>query len=201
MKSKTILLMAALSLIMSAGAQTPASLQKQITALQAQVTALQQNNALKLAPFVTVNANPENNVPGPNITFHGANVHIVNGLGATQLMNGLGNLIIGYDEFEVPNTLFPAGGRTGSHSVILGKSQCWFGSNTTGNAGTAYGNLMVGEANWTWMAGEFVAGFENQVVGRWASILGGSNNETFAERTVILGGVDNFNQTVLQVMP
>ena len=194
--------MAALSLITTAGAQTPASLQKQITALQAQVTALQQNNALKLAPFVTVNANPENNVPGPNITFHGANIHIVNGMGATQLMNGLGNLIIGYDEFEVPNTLFPVGGRTGSHNVIIGKSHCWFGTNTTGNsAGTAYGNLMAGESNWTMTAGQFVAGFENEVVGRWASILGGSNNETFAERTVILGGVDNFNQTVLQVMP
>jgi hypothetical protein len=68
------------------------TLKAQVVALQKQVTALQQNNALLLAPFVTVDPNPQINVPGPK--FHGANIHIVNDMGATQLINGLGNLII-----------------------------------------------------------------------------------------------------------
>ena len=60
-----------------------AALQSQVKALQTQLAAVQSNNALKLGPFVNVNPNPENGVKGPNITFKGANIHIVSGAGAT----------------------------------------------------------------------------------------------------------------------
>jgi hypothetical protein len=94
-----------LFLVVTAFAETPAqfdALKARVTALQTQVNALQQSNALLLATFVTVDPNPQNKVPGPNINFHGANIHIVNDMGATQLINGLGNLIIGYDELVAP---------------------------------------------------------------------------------------------------
>ena len=61
-----------------------AALQSQVKALQTQLAAVQSNNALKLGPFVNVNPNPENGVKGPNITFKGANIHIVSGAGATD---------------------------------------------------------------------------------------------------------------------
>ena len=68
-----------LFLVVTAFAETPAqfdALKARVIALQTQVNALQQSNALLLATFVTVDPNPQNNVPGPNITFQGANIHI-----------------------------------------------------------------------------------------------------------------------------
>jgi hypothetical protein len=51
------------------------------------------------------------------VYFKGANVYVVNGMGATNTTNGLGNLIVGYNSV-------PAGElnlvRDGSHNVIIG---------------------------------------------------------------------------------
>jgi len=100
-----------------ASLQTAVSaLQDQVTTLQTQLAAVQSNHALLLGPFVTVDPNPEIGVIGPNITFSGANIHIVSGSGRTDDNGnplGLGNLIIGYD--DDPQTLFaggPGGGPT-----------------------------------------------------------------------------------------
>jgi len=76
-----------------------AALQAQVAALQTQVNTLQNQltSVLALAPFVSVDPNPENGVIGPHITFKGANIHIISGMGATNdngSRSGLGNLII-----------------------------------------------------------------------------------------------------------
>jgi hypothetical protein len=101
----SMLALSLLAIVASAHGQTRAqfdALQSQVATLQKQVAALQANKALALAPFVSVDLNPQLGVPGPNITFKGANIHIVNGLGVTgsssYSSNGLGNLIVGYDE-------------------------------------------------------------------------------------------------------
>ena len=48
-----------------------------------------------------------------------ANLRIVNGLGSTETTNGLGNLIVGYNELRnIPD--FPDV-RTGSHNVVVGE--------------------------------------------------------------------------------
>src|SRR5215471_322684 len=65
---------------------------------------------------------------GPDdITISGANLHIVNGLGATDTVNGLGNLIVGYNEHRTPQICPPGipciNERTGSHNVIVGRGQ------------------------------------------------------------------------------
>src|SRR5262244_1312814 len=52
---------------------------------------------------------------GPNeVVITGANLRIVNGLGATDTTNGLGNLIVGYNESRVGDI------HTGSHNIVLG---------------------------------------------------------------------------------
>jgi len=69
--------------------------------METRLAAVEANHALELGPFVSVNPNPETGVTGPNITFSGANIHIVSGSGMTDddgNPRGLGNLIIGYDE-------------------------------------------------------------------------------------------------------
>jgi hypothetical protein len=183
-----------LFLVSTAFAETPAqfaALKAQVVALQQQVMALQQNKALALAPFVTVDSGPENNVPGPNITFHGANIHIVNDMGATQLINGLGNLIIGYDEFD-STYAFPQNGRAGSHNLMLGRYHFWFQN--------AFASLLAGEGTSATREGCFVAGRDSIAAGPYGSILGGSNNEIITSSySVILGGIDNLESTNWQI--
>jgi hypothetical protein len=54
---------------------------------------------------------------GPNeVVITGANLRIVNGLGATDTTNGLGNLIVGYHEERGFGDT-----RTGSHNVVVGR--------------------------------------------------------------------------------
>jgi hypothetical protein len=51
------------------------------------------------------------------VVITGANLRIVNGLGSTETTNGLGNLIVGYNEERG----FGLDKRTGSHNVVVGR--------------------------------------------------------------------------------
>jgi hypothetical protein len=125
-----------------------AALQSQVQTLQTQLAAVQSNNALKLGKFVTVDPNPEKGVRGPNITFKGANIHIVSGSGVTDdhlttggSLTGLGNLIIGYDEDPTAIGLpFNPGDRGGSHNLVIGR---WHSFSANGGVG-AFGGLVAG---------------------------------------------------------
>jgi hypothetical protein len=112
-----------------------AALQTQVNAQQAQITSLQNQLVaaqlvLALAPFVSVDPNPENGVIGPNISFKSANIHILSGSGATNdngSLFGLGNLIIGYD--EIPPGGITAGTRGGFQNTASGNSASILGDN------------------------------------------------------------------------
>jgi hypothetical protein len=159
-----------------------AALQKQVAALQTAVTTIQANKALALAPFVSVDLSTENGVVGPNIVFSGANVHVVNGTGSTATINGLGNLIIGYD--EVFTTPLNPGDRGGSHNLVIGKYNKFTLS--------GFGNLVAGEVNTVGGGeGNFVAGFQNVISGSADSILGGSWNYAGSAYDVVCGGHEN----------
>ena len=85
------------------------------------------------------------------VVISGANLRIVNGLGATGTTNGLGNLIVGYNE--------PRGGgfpdtRTGSHNVVVGMQHNF----------SRFGGIVVG--------------YYNEISGSWASVSGGAGNQT-----------------------
>jgi hypothetical protein len=178
----TILLMAALGQIMSAIALQAASppttstlevqvttLQAEVKSLQTQLTAIQQNNALKLGPFVTVDVNPRNDVIGPNIVFTGANIHIVSGSGATSDNNnptGLGNLIIGYNEVWGLAGWAYSGYRGGVHNLIMGS----FNRFTR----LAYATLVTGVYNTGDGANSIVDGYRNTDHGSLSVILGGA---------------------------
>jgi hypothetical protein len=61
------------------------------------------------------------------VVITGANLRIVNGLGDTATTNGLGNLIMGYNESRQefpdcsPTNPFCIDTRTGSHNLVLGR--------------------------------------------------------------------------------
>jgi hypothetical protein len=82
-----------------------------ITALQTQVQGL----SARLAALETKLTNVS--VSGTDITISGANLHLTSGSGSTDgPVNGLGNLIIGYNELRGG----PGDNRSGSHNLVVG---------------------------------------------------------------------------------
>lgn len=99
---------------------------------------------------------------GDDIIIEGANLHVRNGGGATDTTNGVGNLIVGYNEER------PAGNdRRGSHVVVLGSRNNYLGH------------------------GGIVAGTDNEISGAGASVLGGTGNIADGPSATVLGGVAN----------
>lgn len=96
--------------------------------LQSQLATIQDNPVLALGSFVSVESQGLDDLSGPNIIFTGANVHIVSGSNSTYNSNGLGNLVIGYD--QMPNDSGPSGPhlRMGSHNLVIGDGHRFNGS-------------------------------------------------------------------------
>ena len=192
------------------------SLQSSNATLQTQLAAVQSNHALLLGPFVNVDPNPEIGVKGPNITFTGANIHIVSGSGATddhQLRggsSGLGNLIIGYDEDpqsyvdtsplnNLPLGPLVAGDRGGSHNLVIGAANRFTQDAKSGLVvGTAntikdYGASVTGGAGNTvlFYGSSVTGGFSNTAGGNYDSVSGGRYNSTGGICASVSGGDGN----------
>lgn len=116
---------------------------------------------------------------GTEVFVSGANLHIVNGLGATNgdphdplfgagVTNGLGNLIVGYNELRIDDFGNPSGNnRSGSHNIVVGQ----------GHNFSSFGGLVVG--------------FHNTISGRFASVSGGVRNTASGFAASVSGGNGN----------
>ncbi|HMF97069.1 MAG TPA: hypothetical protein VKE96_22380, partial [Vicinamibacterales bacterium] len=127
---------------------------------------------------------------GPDdVTITGANLRIVNGVGSTDIANGVGNLIVGYDESrqELDGCSGSTAGfctdrRTGSHDVVVGRF----------NNFSSFGRLVIGEVNE--ISGRFSSvsgGGTNTAVGDYSSVSGGGGNAAFGKNSSISAGVNN----------
>ena len=170
--------------------------------LQAQVTALQQTVATlqkSVIPLLSVvSFDPAHNL----VQFRGVNVQIVNGQGNTQTTNGVGNLIIGYNEDDGnargtctvsgPVSSFEefctaAGGTftrslNGSHNLVVGLA----------NGYSSYGGIVVGNENLISAAFANVsAGIDNTASGGFSSVLGGEGNTASGDSSTVSGGFGN----------
>ena len=117
-----------------------------------------------------------------------ANLHIVNGLGSTDCLdeqfepipdcpNGLGNLIVGYNEPRVEDVV-----RTGSHNVVVGAEHNF----------SRFGGLVVGVHNeisgdWSAVSG----GRDHTASGPWSSVSGGAGNTASEDSAAVSGGQFN----------
>jgi hypothetical protein len=127
---------------------TVATLQRQATAtqvvdasqsasvaqLKSQMVTIFSSNVWAINPFVTLDLFC---VTGPNLVFHGTNVHVVSGSGnSDDNLNptGLGNLIIGYNEW-----FFGPLDRRGVHNLILGRYNKF--------TNLAWGGIVSGQLN------------------------------------------------------
>jgi hypothetical protein len=94
------------------------------------------------------------------VVITGANLRLLNGLGSTETTNGLGNLIVGYNEPR-------EGGedrRTGSHTVVVGKQHNF----------SSVGGLIVG--------------LQNEISGAFAVVSGGGGNTASGNLSSVSGG-------------
>ena len=97
------------------------------------------------------------------VVFDAVNLHVRSGVGTTAgIVNGLGNLIVGYDEARASSS-----DKSGSHNLILGRQ----------NNYTSFGGL--------------VGGFNNAITGSYASIITGNSNEATATYSVVVTGSSN----------
>lgn len=112
---------------------------------------------------------------GSDVFITGANLHIRNGRGFTESTNGLGNLIVGYNE-----VIFSGGDeRNGSHNLVVGVAHDY----------TSFGGLVVGYSNAIRAPYASVScGNSNTANGPFSSISGGVDNTTNGPRSSISGG-------------
>jgi len=113
-----------------------------------------------------------------SIYFDHVNVNVRNGLGRTDSVNGLGNLIVGYNKPRGDTTDH----RTGSHTLVIGDQQSF----------TSYGGILVGFRNtvsapWASISG----GTYGVASGLAASVSGGNSNTASESGSSVSGGVGN----------
>lgn len=117
-----------------------------------------------------------------HVKFTGANVYVQSGSGATDgAVNGLGNLIVGYDEANTWKT----SDKSGSHNLIIG----------TGNNYSSWGSAIFGTENEsTAPVSAVLGGDRNTVAYEGAVIVTGYQNEANAAYSAILNGCPTSRQ-------
>jgi len=146
-------------------------------------------------------------VTAKTVRLSGVNFQIVNGLGTTNgvdndpdlvvprefSVNGVGNLIVGYNEPQHEEFNFGIVERTGSHNVVVGA-----GHNYTSVAGFVggFGNMISGPfCSVLGGAANTAGGVANQREGRdgilFCTVVGGGDNRASAEYSAVLGGLIN----------
>jgi hypothetical protein len=144
---------------------------------------------------------------GADLIISGANLNIINGGGTTQTANGLGNLIIGYNEARAVGNA-----RGGSHNLVLGQQGNYtsFGGIIGGFQNTIsgpfahvltgfqngslsfYSCVTTGQGNNAANNYASVAGgFQNTASGLFAAVAGGNTNTASGAQAVVSGGLNN----------
>jgi hypothetical protein len=91
--------------------------QTELASTRDELTRLKRNTVLGLDGLLVMRQDTEGR---DTVIFDGVNVQIVNGTGATDSANGLGNLFLGYNTSHGVSV-----GRIGSHNVVLGDEQSY----------------------------------------------------------------------------
>jgi len=145
-----------------------------VNALEARIAALE----TLLAHFTRI---------GNEILITGANLYILSGSGSTGgTVNGLGNLIIGYNEvgFGTPD-------RSGSHNLVVGRRHNY----------SSYGGIVAGDLNS--ILGPFASvsgGLGNTATGSLSSISGGLLNAVSGNYSSVTGGTSNIASGAISVV-
>ena len=162
--------------------------QEQIASLEEQLQGQEQAIA-SLAPLLSLVPVAERSSFGQDTwNLSGLNVRLDNGAGTTYgASNGLGNLILGYNESEgghrdAEGNFVDGEVRVGSHNLVVGAGHT-YGSN--GSLLGGYNNSLFGQGS------AILSGQASLATGTWSAILGGLDNRATATNTCISGGHSN----------
>ena len=186
------------------------SLENTITTMQGTITTLQNTISTLQADLATIQSNTVLDLDGRLIflvdsngyataQFTGVNVQVVNGVNHGTL-NGLGNLIVGYNEAttvlqaqevcsdgafadqtscETAGNTWGRNHKTGSHNLVAGR---W-------NSYSSHSGAVFGHNNVVNRPGASVTGgYGNAATGLRATVTGGYTNVASGDRSAILGG-------------
>ena len=133
---------------------------------------------------------------GDNVVFDKCNIYIRSGSGKTDgEVNGVGNLIIGYNETTSENIK-----RTGSHNLVIGPEHAYtsFGGVVAGRENTIsapYASVTGGRLNTASGLGANVSGGSVNTASKdFASVSGGKSNAAKGLNAGISGGTSNSAQ-------
>jgi hypothetical protein len=165
-----------LASIVAQAAPQPNRLRQQVEALQAsladalseirdlkgRIAVLENNSVLTLNGALSFDSSTA------TALFSGVNVKIVNGAGQTDSINGLGNLVVGYDETNLDR----GSDKSGSHNLVVGSQ----------NNYSSYGGTVLGH--------------RNTISGPYAGVTGGRDNLADGPHSSVTGGFLNEARTV-----
>lgn len=156
-----------------------------LTSLNNRLTAVEAKTQ-DMSRLVDLNTNQ------PTVRFSGVNVQVVDGSGDTEGdVNGKGNLIIGYNEFDQ----FSGIARNGSHNLIVGSRNDYasLGGIVAGRYNTIqgrYATITAGSFNYATGFGSSVSGGDgNRATNTFSSVSGGYLNYATGDQSSVSGGV------------
>lgn len=180
--------------------------------LQPRVSSLESDVPENLSDYLFISTSSDDNSI-TEVEFRGVNVRINNDSSVNHILNGSGNLILGYNsqpglapeicsslDWDNPTDCVNAGHvwsnnhRTGSHNLIIGRSMSYasygnvlhgdsHASNSPMSAALSGGGNKIQESR-----SAIVSGYDNQVSERYAVVIGGSSADSSAEAAVVIGG-------------
>jgi hypothetical protein len=175
----TVFVVAALAASFDADAGVVQEQQAQIDDLIERVEDLEAANGALQALLAGVSRSND------TLLFEGMNLQIVNGLGATDgdtgdgpEVNGLGNLVVGYDEVRGCGGAICPANKYGSHNLVIGADNMY----------TSYGSLVVGENNSAFAPyASVVGGYFNDATGWYSTVVGSAGNVAEGNWSSVLG--------------
>ena len=175
-------------------AQTNEELQARISELEERLLAMEElvanNTVLRLDGYLSLD---DSDPARPTALFAGTNVQVVNGVGSTGTINGLGNVIVGYDEtvYSSRRAVCSMGSAFSVGSILtradcVGQGFVWSVSHKSGSH-----NLVVGSGHNYSQYGGLVVGTYNTINGPYATVTGGGYNTASGNRSSVSGGQNN----------
>jgi hypothetical protein len=164
--------------------------QKENAELRGQLKDLQATLATVIALKDALSVESVNGVR--TVRFSGVNLQVVNGTNNTELVNGAGNLIIGYDEPNSSTRIVCSRATNDNLNTISTEADCLAaGGFVAVRQKTGSHNLVMGSQNSYSSAGGIVAGQGNFVTALYASSLGGTQSFVSGKFAVNVSGIGN----------
>jgi len=155
------------------------ALQAQVLALQTQLAGVSNNTVMDLDGRVELVTDARGYL---TVRFTGVNVQVVNGV-SQETPNGVGNLIVGYNNARTAGWPGCSDGQFGDSTPCQTNGHVWAVNHKTGSH-----NLVVGDRNAYSQTGALLAGYDNLVNRNYASVTGGHQNLAQGIGSTVSGG-------------